>query len=239
MKTFILLICLLSGFAAVAADVTEFDTNDLSGVTVAAPSGKVLIESHDGPKAIVAVTKTKFSEHCKLSIEKKDQKITVKVEKSPRFFSLGDCEANYEFKIPKKSDTEVKLGSGTLNVKALQGELLFSLGSGEVTADGSFSKVDGKTGSGPVQITGLTGSGHLKSGSGSVKISYSGKPANGAIEIQLGSGDSEVSFPKGSKVKTNFAAGAGKLHNELGDTADASFLLSVKTGAGSLTVKSH
>jgi hypothetical protein len=225
--------------AVSAADVTEFDTKDLIGVSVSVPSGKVSLEAHDGAKASVVFTKNKFSEHCKLTIEKKDNRIAVKVEKSPRFFSLGDCDANYEIKIPKKADSDLKLGSGNIVIKGLQGELLFSLGSGEVTADGSFPKVDGKAGSGPVHITGLTGSGNLKSGSGSVNLIFSGKPANGAFEIQLGSGDSTLTFPKGSKVKTTFVAGVGKLHNELGDSTDATYLVSVKTGSGNLSIKAH
>lgn len=222
-----------------AAELTEFDQKDLIGVSVSAQSGNVSLAAHDGPKAVVSVTKNKFSEHCKLTIENKEHKIVIKVEKSPRFFSLGDCEANFEIKVPKKTDTDIKLGSGNISVKGLQGELLFSLGSGDVNADGSFAKLDAKTGSGPIQIAGLTGGGTIKSGSGNVNVSVASKTTSGALEIQLGSGDSVVSFPKGSKVKTTFVAGAGKLHNELGDSPDAAYLVSVKTGSGNLNVKAH
>lgn len=224
---------------AFASDQLEFDPKDLIGVSVSALSGKVTLESYEGTKALVSVTKNKFSEHCKLSVDKVDKKIVIKVEKSPRFFSLGDCDADFDIKVPKKTDMDLKLGSGSLNVKGLQGELVFNLGSGEVNADGSFPKLDGKSGSGPIQVTGLTGGGNIKLGSGSISMHFAGKPANGAIEIQIGSGDSNVSFPRGSKVKTTFMAGVGKLHNELGDSADATYLVSVKTGSGNLNVKAH
>jgi len=234
-----LVIALGASCIAFASDVTEFDTKDLIGVSVSVPAGKVSLEAHEGAKASVTFTKNKFSEHCKLSIEKKESRIVVKVEKSPRFFSLGDCDANYEIKVPKKTDSDLKLGSGNITIKGMQGELLFSLGSGEVNAEGSFPKVDGKTGSGPVHIIGLSGSANLKSGSGSINLVYAAKPANGTTEIQLGSGDSTITFPKGSKIKTTFVAGVGKLHNDLADSLDATYLVSVKTGSGNLNIKVH
>jgi DUF4097 and DUF4098 domain-containing protein YvlB len=240
MQNLALLFFVFSGFQlCLAAELTEFESKDLKAISISALEGKISLQADDGPKASVSVTKNKFSEHCKLSIENKEHKLQIKVEKSPRFFSLEDCDVNFEIKMPKKSDADIKLGSGALTVKGLEGELRYEIGSGEVKADGNFTSLNGKSGSGPVSITGLNGGGTLKSGSGALNITFENKPAKGNLDIQSGAGDTSLSLPKGSKIKTSFIAGSGKLTNDLGDSADAGYMISVKTGSGNLKIKSH
>lgn len=229
----------LAQSAFAASETKDFDSKGLTSVSVLDHSGKVTISKIDGSKAIVTTTKNKFSDKCKMTEEKSGNQLVLKVEKGPGFMDSDECDVDFEIKVPKTVDLELMLGSGNIKITGIEGALSYKMGSGDLTAEGAFKKVDGKAGSGNVSMKGLNGPGEFRSGSGDLKLSYSSVPTTGEVNIRAGSGDATVSFPKGSKIKTDFKAGSGKLTNELGDNPSASFAVSMKAGSGNLNVKAN
>jgi len=235
------LFSMIALFAVPALSETkEFDAAGLKEVEVVNTAGKVSIAAAEGGKATVVATKNKFPENCTLKIDKNGDDLTVKVEKTKSgWFSKDDCDVDLDIKVPKAVDVALKVGSGGVTISGLEGELDFAVGSGTVKADGLFTEVDGKTGSGKVEINGLAGGGDLKTGSGKVDITFAKTALKGELSLKTGSGNATLSFPKGSQVATDFKAGSGKLTNQLGDTPNAAFQVSMKAGSGNLDVKTY
>lgn len=74
-------------------------------------------------------------------------------------------------------------------------------------------------------------------GSGTAKITYLTVPEIGKFDLKSGSGLVELTMPANAKIQTNFVSFGGKMTNEIGDTKDAKFKVSVKSGAGNLHIK--
>lgn len=231
--------CLLSSSAFAAEEVKVFDSKGLSSVEVENTSGKVTVMSTEGDKASVGALKNKFSDKCKMTMDKSGHKLVVKVEKNTGEFSAEDCDVDLQVKVPKKANLKLIVGSGKLTINDVEGELEFKNGSGSLVAIGKFSKIDGKTGSGRVIVKGLTGGGEIKSGSGEVDLTFAVSPTKGDIDLKTGSGSATLVFPQGTKIKTKYKAGMGSYINELGETPNAAFEVSMKTGSGNLTIKAE
>jgi hypothetical protein len=228
-----------SALAAAAPETKDFESKGLSGVSVENTSGKVVVSSVDGAKATVVATKNKFSDKCKMTIDRTGNKLVVKVEKTSSRFSTEECDVDFKVNVPKAVDLDLAVGSGDLTVKGIQGDLAFKVGSGDVSADGTFKKIDGKSGSGKVAVKGLTGGGELKTGSGEIDLTYAVSSLKGELYLETGGGDATIMFPKGTKVKTSYKAGSGEMSNELGDNPEAAFKVSMKAGSGDLKIKSY
>ncbi len=238
-KNTLVLIYLIGCSALATSESKEFEVKDLTGVSVENTSGKVFITETDTEKAYVVATKNKFGDKCKSKVERSGNKLVIKVEKASSFFSTEECNIDFQVKVPKNVDLDIALGSGNLSVKGIHGDLAFKIGSGDILADGTFKKISGISGSGKVALRGLTGGGELKTGSGDMDLTYAGTSLNGELDLKTGSGRATILFPKGTKIKTHFKAGSGELSNELGETREAPFKVSMKTGSGDLKIKSY
>ena len=240
MKILIIAAAFFSAHSAFAASETkEFDSNGLNEVFIKNPSGNVTISEYEGTKAIVLTTKNKFSNKCNISLEKLKNKLNLIVEKNNGIFTSEDCNVDFVIKVPKTVDLSLELGSSNIKINGIEGALNFKLGSGNLSAEGFFEKMNGNSGSGNVKVIGLTGSGQIRTGSGNVFLTFTNSPTKGTLDIKTGSGNATVLFPEGSKVKTSFHAGFGQVSNELGDTPQASFVVTMKAGAGNLKIKSN
>lgn len=235
MKTLIVTIILLGLSSLASAESKEFDLAGISEVEVDNGSGDISITAVHSGKATVTATKRQFGEHCKLTIEKKGRTLFVGVEKAGVF--KDDCEVDFDITAPKTAMLDLDSGSGDIKVKGTSGDLNFNIGSGDLDVDADVKKLEGKTGSGDVSIKGLTAGGTLKTGSGEINLVYDVAPALGELDIKTGSGGAEIIFPKNATIRTSFMAGSGELINELGDTPNSKFKISMKAGSGSLHIK--
>ena len=228
-----------SALAAPTPESKDFDSKGLSSVSVENTSGNIAISSMNGTKATVVATKNKFSDRCKMSVDRSGNKLVIKLEKTSSLFSAEECNIDFQVNVPKTVDLDLAVGSGNLTVKGIQGILVFKVGSGDISAEGTFKKIDGKSGSGNIAIKGLTGGGELKTGSGEIDLTYAINSLKGELDLKTGSGNATIKFPKGTKVKTSFKAGSGELSNELGDSPESTFKVSMKAGSGDLKIKSY
>ena len=218
-------------------ETKEFEITGIEKMSIQNGAGQVNVKSIETgkSKALVKADKRKFESGCSMTVEQR--KTVLWIEVKHRTFSSSQCEVNFEITVPKSIALSVKNGSGNLSVTGLKGNLEFALGSGNVLVDAEVMQLDGKTGSGDIEIKGLTGGGDLRSGSGNMKLTYLKAPEKCTLDIKTGSGDAEISLPKGTHLKASFAAGSGRLTNEIGDTPDSSFEISMKAGSGNLHLK--
>jgi len=213
----------------------EYQAIGVDKIHIENTSGKITVSPMAIDKVEISATKRKFSDKCSYQTEKTEyNEIHVKVERS-----IGeDCEVDVDIKVPKDADLNIWSGSGPVQISDMEGNLIFNLGSGSVTAKGKFKKVDGKSGSGAVDIAGLTTGGTISVGSGPVNLRYLDYPT-GRMDVKTGNGDANISFPKGSKVNASLSTGSGDVVNEIGTYESAEFGLSVKTGSGDLKIKAY
>lgn len=218
-----------------APEFREYQALAVNKVRIENTSGRITISPVVVDKVEIWATKKKFSEKCSYSTEKSDyNEIIVKVERN-----LGEeCEVDIEMKIPKDADLNVWSGSGPVNISGMEGNLIFNVGSGSVTANGKFKKVEGKSGSGSVDLAGLTTGGDISVGSGPVNLRFLEYPT-GRMDVKTGNGDANISFPKGSKINASLDTGSGDVLNEFGTYESADFGLKVKTGSGDLKIKAY
>ena len=217
------------------AETKGFDLIGISKIEVNNTSGVVNVTAVDTGKATVIPTKKKFGDHCKMTIDKKGNTLLVEVEKTGIY--KKDCEVDFNITAPRSVVLDIDSGSGDLKIKGTRGDLSFGVGSGTVEVDAEVKNLDGKSGSGNISIIGLTSGGSLKTGSGQINLVYKVAPLPGELHINTGSGDAEISLPKTAKVRTSFITGSGELTNELGDSPDSKFKISMMAGSGDLHIK--
>jgi len=230
--TFLFLSVLAS---AESREVREFDAAKITAVEVKNSSGDIEVLPVTTGKARVVANKVEFGEYCRFKTEQKGSTLFVEVEKKGMF--QDDCDVDLELSVAKGTNLNVRLGSGDLKVRGLSGDLGFQVGSGSVDVEAPIKRLDGKTGSGDMFVKGLTSGGTLRTGSGKINIEYLVAPALGELNMATGSGNAEVIFPKAAKVQTTFAAGSGELINELGDSPESKFKVSMRAGSGDLHIK--
>lgn len=208
------LACLLSFPSAARGD--EYDGVKRVDLRVAAGSVKITGRTDGSTTATVEVKKKRYDERCRLVVEQRGELLFVELGSKSLFSAL--CEADFTITVPRDVALKIKNGSGDVAVEGCTGLALVDVGSGNVSA------------------LGLRAPASFRAGSGNLKVTFEEVPADGNLEIRSGSGSAEVLFPKKAKIRTSFSAGSGKLRNLLGDSSEARFTVTMKTGSGSLKV---
>jgi len=218
--------------------VKTFNSRGVKAIKVKNSSGSVRVVSSATQKTEVQISKKDFGPDCAYEIREDGSQLMVRVYTDAMILT-DSCVADITIKAPQTVNLELAQGSGSADISGITGTLTFSSGSGNISADGIFQKVSGLTGSGNVTLKGLSGGGSVKVGSGDMNITYLRKPLKGELDLVSGSGDAQVRFPKGTKVRTNFSAGSGTMTNELGESESAEFGVSMKAGSGDLKVGTY
>ncbi|MEW6058236.1 MAG: DUF4097 family beta strand repeat-containing protein [Bdellovibrionota bacterium] len=235
-KTIIIVGCLFTSIALAATENKEFDGSGLEILSIKNPSGDVKIGVSKDGKAYVAAEKIKFGKNCTLKMDKSGRELVVEVSKGG-IFNTDDCKVNFDVKVPREIALHLKSGSGDLEVNGTKGTVDFKIGSGDAKVTAEVDTLDGMSGSGSVVATGLSGNANVRTGTGDVTLTYGSAPSKGELDIKTGSGDATIFFPSSMKVLTDFKAGSGRVYNELGDSEDARFKVSMKAGSGDLKIK--
>lgn len=234
------LLGLFSAMALAAKESKDFDAKNVKVLNVKNSSGEIRISVSADAKAYVVADKIKFEKACELQSKTFGDELIVNVETGSFFgswFQSGDCKVNLEIKVPRLITVNVKSGSGDVEVLGTTGAVDVSLGSGNIAIIADVSRLTAKVGSGSVKIQGLSGDANVKTGSGDVSLTYKSTPTKGDVDLKTGSGDAIVFVPVGTKLLSDFKAGSGKLYNEMGDTSEAGFKISMRAGSGDLSIK--
>lgn len=248
-------LALSASLALAATESQVFDGKGLERLELRNTSGNSTIEVSTDGKAHVTATKVKFAKKCSLTMKREGKALVAKV-KSSGVIGSGSCEVNFVFKIPEALALDLRTGSGDVDVHGTKGPIAFKTGSGDtelhnvhsakvvgrvgsgaIKAKGSIGKVDLESGSGDIELSGLRGDTKIDTGSGDMKLTYTTAPQKGRVQLKSGSGNATVYLPATAKILTEFKSGNGKIYNEIGDSQDAPFIVSVKSGSGDLNVK--
>lgn len=218
------------------ADVKEFDTKNLAKMTVQNPSGNVTISAIEKGNATVTFNKKKFSNNCKMTLEKDGKNLLVKVQ-SEKAMSSDACDVDFEIKVPKAMDLDLAGGTSDFIVANIDGKLDFKSGSGNLNADGNFHEIDARAGSGDINVKGLNKGGKLREGSGNINLSFVQSVKKGKLDILTGSGDVTLFFPKSASVDADLKSGSGQLSSDFPNNGKGLFKISMKSGSGNLNIK--
>ena len=225
----------MSATSLANTETKEFDLAGISKVEVNNESGNITITATENTKASITSTKKQFGEHCKLTIDKKGTTLFAEVEKTGVF--KQSCEVDFNISVPKNTVLDLDSGAGDIKVTGTSGDLSFNVGSGKVNVEAEVKKLEGKTGSGNVSISGLTAGGSVKTGSGKIYLVYFVAPTLGELDIKTGSGGADITLPQSSKIRTSFTAGSGEMTNEIGDSPNSKFKITMMAGSGNLHIK--
>lgn len=253
-KLLLTLLVFSPGFAFAGPESQEFNTQGLEKIRVKNMSGDIKVSPSKDEKVHVSPDKVNFEKDCRLKMRRSGKKFYIRTKKTG-WFSHSKCQVNFKIQVPQSIALDFKNGSGNIDVNGRHGKVEFSLGSGEANVKGQIQKLVGETGSGSMKVNGKiddlelkSGNGsitvtgkvreaELKTGSGDINVTYQTPPKNGKLEVNTGSGDAIIQLPAKSKVVTSLKSGNGDISNELGDSPDASFKISMKTGSGDLKIK--
>jgi hypothetical protein len=214
-------------------EVSEFTATGIKDFVVKNGRGDIKVIENKDAKIVIEGTKLSANPACKIEIEKDDEELEVSVENDD---SKKDCEINFLVSIPKGVNLEVKNGSGNVEIKNFKGELDLAVGSGNSQIEGEILKIDAKAGSGNIVAKGLAGEAEFKLGSGNLNVEYAKVVDDTELDIKTGSGNALVKLHKEQKLTTSFWAASGKLINKLGETDNAKFSVSMKSGSGNLEI---
>ena len=147
----------------------------------------------------------------------------------PRRWSSSRSDARFEVtvEIPRRYSADLDLGSGSVRVASIEGDLRVDTGSGSVQVedvDGRAVSLD--TGSGSVRARSLRGDVRIDTGSGSVSVDR----VDGSLVVDTGSGSVSVGEVDGP---VTVDTGSGGVEVALRSAASAH----VDTGSGSVTLR--
>jgi DUF4097 and DUF4098 domain-containing protein YvlB len=197
-------------------------------------AGNVTVNGTDRAVTTLSVTKKRYDERCRLTVEQKGD--LLRIDLGTRNLFKARCEADFDLMVPKSVALKFKSGSGNVRVNGTTGAVAVETGTGHVDVKAKILAFDARVGSGSVRAEGLEAPASVETGTGNVRLVYDRVPADGQLEIRSGSGDAEVLFPKHARVHTLFTSGTGSLQNRLGDSPNARFTISMKAGTGDLRV---
>lgn len=219
------------------AESYTFDSKTVHNVSIENSSGNITLRGVFKAQATVEVVKKNFSSDCQLTVNQENN--TLKVRVFTEALKLSDeCEADLAVSVAPTAKAQVVAGAGKVVVSGMASDLNYAIGSGSLSVAASqLGQVIGTSGSGNVTLNGGVANANLKAGSGDLLISYAKRPLKGEISISSGSGDARVLVPAGTKLKTEFFAGSGSLKNTLGEDRSAEFKVSMKAGAGNLSIE--
>ena len=149
-------------------------------------------------------------------------------EQGRRMFSAGIGSTNlridYVIEVPKETEVETRVGSGSQTVRNVRGPVKLVSGSGSVTADSVKEDLQIVSGSGSIDASGVGGEFRGTAGSGRV----SARNIHGDLRVTTGSGSISVARPD---ARVNAKTGSGSI-----TVQGASDSLTAMAGSGSLTI---
>lgn len=137
---------------------------------------------------------------------------------------LRNLSISYRIEVPAATELHCGTGSGTVDVRGIQGPVTMTSGSGDLTASGIGNDVQMTAGSGTIALSDIQGQVQAGTGSGDIRV----HSAKGAVRLHTGSGNLEIEAPNDAVVAET---GSGAI-TVRGAHAD----LRVRTGSGSVEI---
>ncbi|MFD4654075.1 DUF4097 family beta strand repeat-containing protein [Kitasatospora sp. NPDC058444] len=151
-------------------------------------------------------------------------------------FADFGCGAEIELEVPAATELSGSVGSGSVQVEGLSGDVRMELTSGQLLLFDTSGDVSAHATSGQVRGTGLSMRRvTAKVGSGSVNLGFAKAPRD--VDATATSGSVELTVPKGSRyvVSSEIGSGNGRIDPQLADPAGPNRVHAAVT-SGSITV---
>jgi len=211
---------------ATAEEKRSFPAAGIHTLDIDNQSGNVHVEGSQTGKFQIEFNKIEYK-NCELITNRSEGRIVITSKSKNKIFGRENCKLDITVKAPIKIDLDIKLGGGDINVSGVKGKFSFKVGSGDIaTKETEISYIDLRNGAGNVSISGYIGSGDIKVGAGNIDLSYNKSPAEGLLDLKVGSGQTSIRMPKSAKISSNFKSGTGSLTNELHHSPDAKYKIS-------------
>lgn len=124
----------------------------------------------------------------------------IRVGGNQRFRNMS---IDYRIEVPVATELHCGTGSGTVDVRGIQGPVTMTTGSGAVSASAIGNDVQVTAGSGSVALSDIQGQVQAGTGSGAISI----HSAKGAVRLHTGSGDLDIETPNdGVEAETGSGA---------------------------------
>ncbi|MFN8369563.1 MAG: hypothetical protein U0T83_02935 [Bacteriovoracaceae bacterium] len=240
-KYTLILINLISWSLLAAPESQEFDSKGLNEIWLENVTGKINVSgSVENLKTIVTATKNKFSDNCKMSIERSGNNLIIKVERSNKSVPAEECDVDFDLKVPRLVNLDITSISGNLTSDNTKGDIVFNMGNGNIVTTAKIKKLEGILANGNIIAKSLIGSSDVQVDNGDVNLTYGygEEPLTGELEIKTNKGNATVKFPQGTKIQAKLTS-KGDLINEMGNTENAPFKVSMKSTSGNLKIKSN
>jgi hypothetical protein len=154
------------------------------------------------------------------------------------------CQMDIQVSLPENKIVSLSLGKGDVHAKGAFQKISTEIGMGHLCFGDkhafSTKVAELNLGIGDVQVNldRLPENADIlvEVGSGSVSFSSRSVPKIGKVRFELGSGNSEISFPKGSLFGAEFSSAWGRMTSELPISKKADFTVEASSGVGSLRI---
>jgi DUF4097 and DUF4098 domain-containing protein YvlB len=161
-------------------------------------------------------------------------------------FSASNLTIDYTITVPASTQIHALTGSGSLNVKAIEGPANLITGSGSIVASDIAEDVQALAGSGKIELAKIKGQVQATAGSGKIELT----DIQGESRVQAGSGRLTIVRPSdtvtassgsggiqvaGAKADLRVRTGSGKV--EVDGNPDASTFWEFKSSSGSVTLR--
>lgn len=190
--------------------------------TVRGDRARVIVEG-DGRDAEAEFERRRFSARAD------GADLVVRTDPPRRRWSMNRTDARFRVtvEIPRRYSADIDLGSGSVDVASLMGNLRVDVGSGSVRVeDVEGDEISLDTGSGSVRAQTLRGDVRIDTGSGSVSVDR----VYGPLSVDTGSGSVSVGEVDG---ETHIDTGSGGVAMTLRSAAASR----VSTGSGSVELR--
>lgn len=215
--------------------MTDFNTGGLERVQVDSVAGRIHIAPTESGRFEARLKKTKSSEGCKATMDREEfSRFHLRVD-SPSF---AECEVEIEIRVPKQIDLEINAGASRVDIEGVEGQLKFRAGTGPLSAEGRFKRLEGLSGNGEINVRGVDGGGRITTDGGRVNLTFLDS-AKGDFSVNTKSGEALVTVPKGRRVNAELKSADGQVVNDALPDSRANLGLNISSTSGNVSVKSE
>ncbi|GHF58072.1 hypothetical protein GCM10018790_39850 [Kitasatospora xanthocidica] len=166
-----------------------------------------------------------------------DGLLTVRVQCRP-ILPVADfgCGAEIEVEVPAQTGVSGSLGSGSVRVEGLSGNVDVELGSGELLLSGTSGDVTARATSGLIRGEDLKARRvDARTTSGAMELSFASAPQQ--VETRATSGSVTMTLPRGSRYafSSDIGSGTGRIDPQLADSGSPNHIHATAT-SGSITI---
>lgn len=161
----------LLGQIAQAGILKTFKSNDIKSIKIESSSGSIkVVKASTKESKVVAVSRdVKSRKDCKTDIEQDKNHLLVKVGRS-KGANKGLCNIDLAIELEPTASIDISSPLASVDIKDLESNISFFLGSGSIKIQGMPKSVSGSTVDGNIEVKGLQNSAELKSTNGFINL---------------------------------------------------------------------